>query len=247
MTPRGPVLSDTIEIVGIVVTIKRQLTSRISLRVDSLTGEVRVGAHYRTSDEEIMEFLEERLMWILDRLDEYDYQRAIAPKSCWKYGEQAFLFGAERHLREWEPHMRNLGRLGCGVNWNMEGAEVFIDYLPADPHLRPDYILDGLLDSVVQERINHHYDSIQRRPSEVRYRQMRSRWGSCNPRTGKVTLNRQLVHLPADLIEYVVVHEMTHLWESSHQVGFQRRMDNYLPSWRSLRQELSDPYWMHIT
>lgn len=247
MAPRGPVLADTMEIVGIPVTIKRQMTSRISVRVDSLTGEVRVGAHYSTSDEEITQFLEERLIWLLDRLADYDYQRAIAPKSCWKYGEQAFLFGAERTLREWEPHMRNLGCLGRGVTWDMVDNEVFLDYLPPDPHMRPDYILDGLLESVVQDLIVHHYQTIQRRPSEVRYRQMRSRWGSCNRRSGKVTLNRQLVHLPVDLIEYVVVHEMTHLWEGGHQAAFQRRMDQYLPNWRSLRRDLNDPYWMHIT
>ena len=41
------------------------------------------------------------------------------------------------------------------------------------------------------------------------------------------------------LLEYVLVHEMTHLWESGHGAGFQRRMTAYLPGWKTLRRDLN--------
>ena len=40
-------------------------------------------------------------------------------------------------------------------------------------------------------------------------------------------------------LEYVLVHEMTHLWENGHGEDFQRRMSAYLPQWRQLRRELN--------
>lgn len=43
----------------------------------------------------------------------------------------------------------------------------------------------------------------------------------------------------ASILEYVLVHEMTHLWANGHGADFQRRMSAYLPSWRELRRELN--------
>lgn len=80
---------------------------------------------------------------------------------------------------------------------------------------------------------------VGRRPTHITLRLMTSRWGSCTPRTGRIRLNLQLGLMEPRFLEYVLVHEMTHLWESGHGAGFQRRMDGYLPGWRTLRRELN--------
>lgn len=80
---------------------------------------------------------------------------------------------------------------------------------------------------------------IGRRPTKITLRTMTSRWGSCTPRTGRVRLNLQLGLMDSRFLEYVLVHEMTHLWENGHGKGFQRRMDAYLPQWRQLRKEIN--------
>lgn len=76
-------------------------------------------------------------------------------------------------------------------------------------------------------------------PSHITLRMMTSRWGSCTPKTARIRLNLQLGLMPPELLEYVLVHEMTHLWERGHGVGFQRRMDSYLPNWKQLRKEIN--------
>ena len=48
---------------------------------------------------------------------------------------------------------------------------------------------------------------------------MKTKWGSCNHRTGHIRLNTELVKKPKDLVEYVIVHEMVHLLEPTHS-GF---------------------------
>lgn len=78
-----------------------------------------------------------------------------------------------------------------------------------------------------------------RAPSTVTLRLMTSRWGSCTPTTGRIRFNLALSALPNDLIEYVVVHELTHLYEKGHGEGFRGRMNRYLPDWRRRRRELN--------
>ena len=80
---------------------------------------------------------------------------------------------------------------------------------------------------------------IGRPPTHITLRVMTSRWGSCTPRTGRIRLNLQLGLMEPQFLEYVLVHEMTHLWESGHGAGFQRRMTAYLPGWKTLRRDLN--------
>lgn len=246
MVASRPSKASVLDIEGTAVVLTRRQTTRLSVRVDNLTGQVRVGAPHRLSEAQIRAFIIEKLDWIRQQQYEIAGWRARAPQSRWEYGQVAFLFGAMRRLYPWEPGRRNLGAGVSELAWDWQGEAVFIATLEGGDK-RPAKVLDALLNTVVQERIAYHYPTVKRRPSQVRCRQMRSRWGSCSSRTGIITLNRQLVHLPVRLIDYVVVHELTHLWESGHQLGFQRRMDQYLPNWRHLRAELNDPRWMHIS
>ena len=80
---------------------------------------------------------------------------------------------------------------------------------------------------------------VGREPTHVTLRVMTSRWGSCTPKTGRIRLNLQLGLMDPRFLEYVLVHEMTHLWENGHGEDFQRRMSAYLPQWRQLRRELN--------
>jgi len=69
-------------------------------------------------------------------------------------------------------------------------------------------------------------------------RRMSTRWGSCVPAKGRIWLNVALVSRPPALLEYVVVHELVHLLESSHGPRFRALMDLHLPEWRERRTAL---------
>ena len=70
-------------------------------------------------------------------------------------------------------------------------------------------------------------------------RSMKSRWGSCNFRKRCITYSRTLACVPRELVEYVVVHELTHLKAHDHGAHFQALMDVRLPGWRLLRRRLN--------
>lgn len=69
-------------------------------------------------------------------------------------------------------------------------------------------------------------------------RTMKTRWGSCTSR-GRVTLNRKLLHMSEDLIDYVILHELCHLKEMNHSPRFYALMDRVLPHWRECRKRLN--------
>jgi len=69
---------------------------------------------------------------------------------------------------------------------------------------------------------------------------MKTKWGSCNPRARNIRLNTELVKKPKDLLEYVIVHEMAHLLEPSHNEHFVAILDEHYPTWREARAELNE-------
>ncbi len=73
---------------------------------------------------------------------------------------------------------------------------------------------------------------------KLAYRNMRSRWGSCQPATGRICLNVRLALYPPECLEYVVVHELAHLIVAGHGSEFRRVMDSFLPDWQSVAAKL---------
>jgi predicted metal-dependent hydrolase len=71
----------------------------------------------------------------------------------------------------------------------------------------------------------------------VHVQQMKTKWGSANPSAGSIRLNTELAKKPVDCLEYIVVHEMTHLLEPTHNARFKALMDRVMPNWR-LRRDL---------
>lgn len=61
---------------------------------------------------------------------------------------------------------------------------------------------------------------------------MKTRWGSCNPETGAIRLNTELAKKPRECLEYIVVHELAHLLEPTHNERFTAILDHALPTWR---------------
>lgn len=72
-------------------------------------------------------------------------------------------------------------------------------------------------------------------------RAMKSRWGSCVPAKGRITLNLYLMKKPFPCAEYVAAHELCHLLAPNHGPGFYRLLDQVFPDWRRLKQLLNQP------
>jgi len=68
---------------------------------------------------------------------------------------------------------------------------------------------------------------------------MRTKWGSCSPKRGTIRLNSELARKPKPCLEYLVVHELIHLIEPTHNARFRTLLDKHLPSWQNRKKTLN--------
>jgi len=68
---------------------------------------------------------------------------------------------------------------------------------------------------------------------------MKTKWGSCNHKAGTIRLNTELAKKPAEFLEYIVLHELVHLVEPTHNARFVAQIDQFMPKWQLHRQMLN--------
>jgi len=81
---------------------------------------------------------------------------------------------------------------------------------------------------------------------QINIRKMKTKWGTCNPEAKRILLNTELAKKPIESIEYILIHEMVHLLERKHSEKFMAYMDEYLPKWKHLREELNRSPLGHV-
>lgn len=95
------------------------------------------------------------------------------------------------------------------------------------------------LRAIVDKILTYYLAAMQEQPiRELRFKRMISRWGSCKPCERIVCLNVRLIFYPFHTIEAVVVHELVHLKEQSHNARFHSLMHLYLPQYKEYEQAL---------
>ncbi len=76
----------------------------------------------------------------------------------------------------------------------------------------------------------------------IKFRKMKSRWGSCNFSKGILTFNTQLKFTPVECVEYVIWHEFTHFLHPNHSKDFYEELSNVFSSWKKCRNILKEFY-----
>jgi len=73
---------------------------------------------------------------------------------------------------------------------------------------------------------------------DIKIRQMKTRWGSCNVHKSYINLNIELIKKSRESIEYVIFHELTHLIHSNHSKEFYNYLALYMPDWEERKRRL---------
>ena len=89
------------------------------------------------------------------------------------------------------------------------------------------------------QRVSEYSQIMKLGYTGLKFRKMKSRWGSCNSRR-EITLNTQLIKVKKELIDYVVVHELAHLVHMNHSKKFHNLVEEYLPNSKLLRKKLKN-------
>lgn len=208
----------------IAYTLRRD-RRRLAMRIDERG--LAVGAPRSLPLAEIEHFLRSHGDWVLDKLDEHAGRTALRHLPIHD-GARLPVLGAEVRIRVTAGNNRGL--------WEND-----VLWLAA----RPAADLALLARRALQRRALEHFRPrladmaarIGRPMPALTLSSARARWGSCSAQSG-IRLNWRLIHLPPDLVDYVIAHEAAHLLEMNHSPRFWAVVERLHPGWRATRHEL---------
>ena len=219
---------------GIEAVIIRKRVKNVRVTILPPDGTVRVTAPRLFPEAMIRAFLSEKAGWIRTHAEQVRQSHADEPKQ-FVSGEPVRLFGLRYSLSVLENQKKN------GVALDADHIVLFLKGQPS-PETRK-AVLNGWLRERLASEIEQDLPLWSERtglvPSAWTIRDMTSRWGSCNTKTGKITLNLQLVHYPAVCLEYVILHELAHLRVHGHGADFKAILDQYMPDWKNRKNLLN--------
>lgn len=212
--------------------LTKKSVKNINLRVLP-DGKIKVSAPRRVSEKTVESFIKSKEAFILKALESRAVRRAIRPES-FSEGEEFFALGEKCSL-----HFES----GKGTEFLSGGIlTLYVKENTAEAHRKAyekwEKALAEKACAPYIEKAMRDFASYGIKVPSVSFRRMVSRWGSCQTRDAKITLNVYLASVPAECIEYVIYHEFTHLLEANHSEAFYRKLAVFIPDWKQKRNIL---------
>lgn len=221
---------------NVTIELERKKIKNMYLRILPPDGRIAVSAPMRMSEEEIKDFVKSKILWIRKHQNKIMQKQEALPKNInYTTGDKVTIWGITYDLI---------------ISSNPSQAKVM--------QTENELILNIKSDSTAAQRealLNKYYRRLleQELPFYIRkwesiigvevnswnIRNMKTRWGSCHVLKKNICFNLQLAKKPKECLEYVVVHELVHLLEKSHNHIFKSYMDSFLPEWREIKRRLN--------
>lgn len=215
-------------------TLERKNVKNVNLRVRP-DQSIYISANRGVSEKYIENFLIEKRHFILDAIDRYKRLSEALPTQGYGDGDEILVFGVKFMIR--------------GVSGGRNSAEIRGDELVltlrkegADERKKviDDFMRESCRRAVTTVCIKEYekFKGFGVAYPEIKFRQMKSRWGSCQPRQGILTFNYELAAVPLECVRYVVLHEFTHFLHPNHSSAFHRRLASFMPEAEVRRRQL---------
>ncbi len=233
MNGKKEVLGSRILLEGMEILLIRKRIKNMYLRVLPPEGEVQLTAPLRTSEAELSRFVAKHREWALHRQTEL---RSRKQELAQKYisGEIHFLWGKPYELRV---------RFGEGHGVFLKGPRMILTRAEMGTSMEREQQLNewyrSQLKAAIEQRLPICEEITGKQASEWGVKNMKTRWGTCNTLKHRIWLNLQLAKKPPECLDYVILHELTHLYERHHNARFRAYMDEFCPGWRAVRERLN--------
>lgn len=228
-------MDETIQLGEITVAVTRKDIKHVHLSVHPPSGRVTLVAPRGTRNAVARAYALSRLGWIRKQQATLRGQAREAPRQFVER-ESHYLWGRRYLLSVREEEAR--------PSVLLSHRKITLNLRPGSNLARREAVMHDWHKSLLHEAVPDLIRKWERRlgVEVVGYflQRMKTKWGSCNHRTGHIRLNTELVKKPKDLLEYVIVHELAHLIDPTHSNHFIATLDKHFPSWRDARAELNE-------
>lgn len=219
--------SSSINVSGIDVQIERKEIKNLHVGVYPPYGRVRVAAPLHVDNEAVRLAVITRLSWIKKQVRQFQEQKRESKREMVS-GESHYFLGKRYLLDVEETNSKH---------------KIILNHSKIELHVRTGTSTENrqlVLNEWYREQLKKEVEklvikwekSIGVKLSSWSIKKMRTKWGSCNIDKKRILLNLELSKVPVECIEYIVVHEMVHLFERHHNDNFKAYMDKFLPEWR---------------
>lgn len=227
---------------GLTINLQFKLVKNITLRIKE-NGSIFLTAPVGMSVSEVQQFLESKEQWLRQKLQlvlQEQSQQKYEKKYCmgelpfdgqhvWLWGKRLpahFLLSGKKHgTYEVQADAVNFYYRS---ELNNEAKCAFVEFFYKQE-------VSGRGEQLLQA----WEKKMGVRHTGLKVHRMKTRWGSCNVRTGSINLNTLLACWPQECLEYIVVHELAHLHEANHSPSFHAIVERYLPEWRERKKMLA--------
>ena len=223
-----------LELGGVKLDVRRKDIKNVHLSVYPPTGRVRISAPTHMSLDTLRLFAISKLGWIrtqqkkLREQDRETPREYIARESHFVWGQRTLLKVNESDdaPKVWLKHDKLYLRVRPGTNASRKREIV-------------DEWYRGQVKEAVPALIAKWEPRVAIEVKRFYVRKMKTKWGSCNPQAQSIRFNTDLAKKPPDCLEYIVVHEMVHFLERTHNLRYIGLMDRFLPNWKFFREKLN--------
>jgi hypothetical protein len=192
-----------------------------------------------TADKKIKEVLKKKTGWILDKLKEMEKIKSAPKEKEFMTGEKLSYLGRRYRLEVSEADISK-------VEVKLYQGKFIINY-PQDlknEEERRKEIRNVLIEwyrehakEKIKERVEKYKVKLDVEPNNVVVKKQKKRWGSCSSK-GNLNFNWKIVMAPMSIVDYLVVHELTHLVHDNHSKEFWATVGSIVPDVKDKREWL---------
>ena len=209
----------------------------MAIVVNSASG-VTVLAPQDLDEEKIWELVRKKAGWIIEKQEKIGIKAPDLNKD-FVSGEAFSYLGKEYRLKIIRAASEKVGkcefdngrfRIEIGPNLTDENRKIAVREALLGWYLRK-------AEEKIRGRIHYYSGQLGRRPEFIEIKSQKRRWGSCSS-AGVVRFNWKIVMAPLSILDYVIVHELCHLFYSHHSPPFWQKVQSILPDYRKRRNLL---------
>lgn len=232
---RQPTPHESIQIGEISIAVTRKSIKNVHLSVHPPDGRVTLSAPTATRLEVARAYAISKLGWIREQQRKLRQQARETPRR---------FVGRESHYLWGRRYLLSVHYADGKPNVQQDHKRITLTVRPGSDVAKRATVMHAwhkaLLHEAIPPIIARWEPKLGVQVHNYFVQRMKTKWGSCNPHKGHIRLNTELVKKPKDLLGYVIVHEMIHLLEPTHNARFVALLDEFYPAWREARAELNE-------